>query len=309
MRRTPGRGIWESGSPFSFLGLPKTEESFHRSKGVVVPVPYDGTTTYQSGTREGPRALIAASRELEYFDEETLTEPYREGIFTLNEVEPIIRSPEEMLVKVEQTVGDVLDVGKFPLMVGGEHLLTLGAVRALSSRIGEGWGILHLDAHADLRAEYQGSAVSNACVMRLALSYAPVVSIGIRSLTKEEYDVARHLNSALFFCHELKRDPTLWERVIAALPPKLYVTVDLDVFDSSIMPAVGTPEPGGLDWYEVTGLLRRVFLAREIIGCDIMELKPLAGMVAPDFLAAKLAYKVFAYLFAGRRVRDELGER
>jgi len=291
------------GSPYSFLGLERSEEAFERARVVLIPVPYDGTTTYQAGTREGPRAIILASKELEPFDEETLTEPYLTGIFTLNELDVTVSSPEEMVLRVAKVAGSVMDLGKFPVMIGGEHLMTLGIVKALAEREGTGWGILHIDAHADLRSEYQGSSFSNACVMRLALDYAPIVSVGIRSLTKEEFDFARSRPVPIFFCHDILKNPGLLDKALELLPEKVYVTIDLDAFDPSIMPSVGTPEPGGLGWYDLTGFLRKVFSVKTVLGFDVMELKPIPGLTAPDFLAAKLIYKLIAYLSLSTTVK------
>ncbi|MEJ5300186.1 MAG: agmatinase [Thermodesulforhabdaceae bacterium] len=284
------------GSPYSFLGLEKSEEAFEKARVVLIPVPYDGTTTYQSGTREGPRAIIMASKELEPFDEETLTEPYITGIFTMNELDVTVASPREMVLKVEEVGRTIIQSGKFPVMVGGEHLMSLGMIKALAEEKGTGWSILHIDAHADLRSEYQGSNFSNACVMRLALDYAPVVSVGIRSLTREEFDFARNYPVPIFFCQDFLKDRNSWDKVLELLPEKIYVTIDLDALDPSVMPSVGTPEPGGLGWYELTGFLRKVFSAKTVLGFDVMELRPIPGLTAPDFLAAKLIYKLIAYL-------------
>lgn len=290
-------GILSKGSPYSFLGLEKTPEAFERAKVVILPVPYDGTTTYQSGTREGPRAIIMASRELEPFDEEVFLEPCREGIFTLNELDITVSSPEEMVSRVAEAGREIIRIGKLPVMIGGEHLLTLGMVRALAEEIESSWGILHIDAHADLREHYQGSRFSNACVMRLALNYAPVVSVAIRSLTKEEFDFAKNYPVPIFFCRNFIEDKTLWDRVCEILPEKIYVTIDLDALDPSIMPSVGTPEPGGLGWYDLISFLRKIFLEKIVLGFDVMELRPIPNLTAPDFLAAKLIYKLLAYFF------------
>jgi agmatinase len=297
------RGILSIGSPYSFLGLEKTSEAFDKAQVVILPVPYDGTTTYQAGTREGPRAIIMASRELEPFDEETLTEPYQAGIFTLNEIDVTVSSPEQMVTRVAEAGREVIKTGKLPVMIGGEHLLTLGMIRAIAEEQSGNWGILHIDAHADLRESYQNSPFSNACVMRLALRYAPVVSVAIRSLTKEEFDFARTYPVPIFFCREFMDDRTLWERVASVLPHNVYVTIDLDALDPSIMPSVGTPEPGGLSWHDLTDFLKKIFSEKNILGFDVMELRPIPNLVAPDFLAARLIYKLIAYFIAGRLSR------
>lgn len=288
-------GILSIGSPYSFLGLEKTVEAFNRSRVVILPVPYDGTTTYQSGTREGPRAVIMASRELEPFDEEICIEPYSGGIFTLNELDVTVSSPEEMISRVAEAGLEIIRSGKLPVMVGGEHLLTLGMIKAVSKEVKSGWGILHIDAHADLRESYQGSRFSNACVMRLALDYARVVSVAVRSITKEEFEFAKAYPVPIFFCRDFMENVALQYRVLELLPEKVYVTVDLDALDPSIMPSVGTPEPGGLGWYDLISFLKKVFEIKDVLGFDVMELKPIPNLVAPDFLAAKLIYKLIGY--------------
>ncbi len=280
----------------SFLGLSSSESSLEGARAVLIPVPYDGTTTYRAGTREGPRAILAASRELEPYDEETGIEAYRYGIATLEELPVIVTSPKEMVGSVREVGEAVLEAGKLPVLLGGEHLLSLGMIEAVAGRY-ENFSILHLDAHADLREEYQGSSFSNACVMRHAMEYAPIVQVGIRSLTIEEHRFIRDRNIPCFFAHELHRDPGLFERVLPCLGPNVYISIDLDVLDPAIMPAVGTPEPGGLSWYEVTDLLRTVIRERRVIGLDFMELNPVPQFVAPDFLAARLVYKTLSFIF------------
>ncbi len=280
----------------SFLGLSAAEFTLENARAVLIPVPYDGTTTYRAGTREGPRAILAASKELEPYDEETETEAFRCGIATLEELPVIVTSPREMVDSVCEVGDAVLTTGKLPVLLGGEHLMSLGMIRAVARHYDD-FCILHLDAHSDLRTEYQGSAYSNACIMRCALEYAPIVQVGIRSTTIEEHRFIRDRKIPCFFAHELHRDPGLFERIVEHLGPRVYVSVDLDVFDPSVMPAVGTPEPGGLSWYQVTDLLRAVVKEREVIGLDFMELNPVPQLIAPDFLAARLIYKTLSYVF------------
>ncbi len=285
------------GPHYSFLGLPASENcSFEESRAVIIPVSYDGTTTFRSGTRGGPRAILDASRELELFDEETCTEPFREGIFTLDEVPVTVSSPVDMVERVRETGEFVLNAGKVPVMLGGEHLLSLGMIEALSKRYGN-LSILHLDAHADLKDEYQGSAYSNACVMRRAFNMGKLVQVGIRSLTREEYDFIQEQGIPCFFSYRLRENPELWGDILSQLGANVYVSIDLDVFDPSLMPSVGTPEPGGVGWDDVLSLLKSVALKRNIVGFDIMELMPIPQLVAPDFFAARLVYKLLAYIF------------
>ena len=283
----------------SFLGLRAPEGSFETAEAVIIPAPYDGTTTFRAGTREGPRAVLAASRELEPFDEETCTEAYLRGIATLDELPVTVASPREMVRRVEEAGTMVLGAGKLPVLLGGEHLLSLGMIRAVAA-VHPDVTILHLDAHADLKEEYQESSYSNACIMRRAMEHAPLVQVGIRSLTREEYDLIEERGIPCFFAYRLREDPGLWDRILPCLGPKVYISIDLDVLDPSIMPSVGTPEPGGPGWHEVVSLLKRVIAEREVVGFDVMELLPSPHSVAPDFLAARLIYKLLSYIFARR---------
>ena len=285
-----------SGPHYSFLGLSPSAESLEGARAVIVPVPYDGTTTYRAGTREGPRAILAASRELELFDEETFTEPHRWGIATVGELEVTVASPREMVARVRRVGESVLEAGKLPVLLGGEHLLSLGMIEAVAARFPD-VTILHLDAHGDLRESYQGSPYSNACVMRLAADHGKLVQVGIRAVSKGEVEFLQERNIPCFFAHQLNRNPGLWRDIPDLLGPRVYVSIDLDVFDPSIMPAVGTPEPGGVGWYEVLALLREVARKSHVVGFDVMELLPIPQMVAPDLLAARLVYKFLGYIF------------
>jgi agmatinase len=292
-----GSRLFENLGPHSsFLELRSTEETLARARAVIVPVPYDGTTTYRSGTREGPRAILQASREVEFFDEETGSEAYHQGIVTLGELPVTVSSPKDMVELVREAGEVIFDAGKMPVLLGGEHLLSLGMIEAAAARF-PGMQVLHLDAHADMREEYQGSSYSNACVMRHVVRHAPVVQVGIRALSKEEFEFLQDQKIPCFFAHQLQQDPRLWDEIVSGLNGFVYISIDLDVFDPAIMPAVGTPEPGGLGWYEVLALLRRVSRKCRIVGFDVMELLPIPQIVAPDFLAAKLVYKLLSYIF------------
>ena len=284
------------GPHHSFLGLPPSVEILKSARAVILPVPYEGTTTFKTGTREGPRAILAASRELELFDEETATEAYRFGIATLGELEVTVSSPREMIERVRLAGESILEAGKIPVLLGGEHLLSFGMIEAVSTRFPD-VTVLHLDAHADLREEYQGSRYSNACVMHLAAQHVRLVQAGIRAITREEVEFIGEKQIPCFYAYQLHQSPNLWQEIPRLLGPRVYVSIDLDAFDPGIMPAVGTPEPGGLGWYEVLGLLRDVAERSEIIGFDVMELSPISQMVAPDLLAARLVYKLLTYIF------------
>jgi len=296
LKKMGSRLLENLGPHSSFLGLRSSEEAWAGARAVIVPAPYDGTTTYRTGTREGPRAILHASRELEFFDEETGTEAYRQGIVTLEELPVTVSSPKDMVSLVREVGEAIFIAGKMPVLLGGEHLLSLGMVEAAAERF-PGVKVLHLDAHADLREKYQGSRYSNACVMRHITRHAPIVQVGIRSLSKEELDFIQDRKIPCFFAHQLQQDPGFRDEIVSCLDGFVYISIDLDVFDPSIMPAVGTPEPGGPGWYEVLALLRRVIGKCQIVGFDVMELLPIPQIVAPDFLAARLVYKLLSYIF------------
>ena len=290
------KGLASAAAVASFGGPGAAVSDIEKAKIIVIPVPYDGTTTYISGTRHGPASILRASQHLELFDEETGQEPFRIGVATLDEVEVDASSPRAMVTRVRSLGERVLDSGLFPLMLGGEHLLSLGMIQAIAQRVDD-LSILQLDAHADLRESYQGTNYSNACVMRLASTYAKLVPVGIRSMSIEERLWAQEQQLQIFYAAAIHQQPGWQEQVVARLGPHVYLTIDLDVFDPAVMPAVGTPEPGGLLWYEILELLRLVCKKRNLVGADIMELCPQPGNVAPDFLAAKLAYKLISYRF------------
>lgn len=284
------------GPPRSFLGLPPALSAYATARAAILPVPYDATTSYRAGTRDGARAIIDASRQIELYDADLDREPAEVGLHTLDALEPDFSSPERMVARVRAATARLLDDGKFPLLLGGEHSLTAGAVAACQER----WpdlGVLHLDAHADLRDEYHGTPYSHACVMRRVVERGcPLTSVGIRSLSAEEAAFRRASPAiAAISAAEIARArrgglDALWERVVAGLPEAVYITVDLDVFDPALMAAVGTPEPGGLDWWEVTGLVRRACAGRRVVGADVVELAPAEGPESCAFAAAKLTY-------------------
>ena len=279
----------------NFAALPPEYADYEKARFVLLPVPYDLSASYRPGARGGPGAIIEASRYLELYDEELQAEPYRAGIHTLPALEPLASGPEAMSARVEEIVGQLLAAGKLPILLGGEHSLTIGAVRALS-RQGEKLSVLQLDAHADLREEYEGTPFSHACVGRRIAERARLVQLGVRSLSAAEADYLRHAQVTTVYAHEWLEAAQSAERALAELDDPVYITIDLDVFDPAIMPATGTPEPGGLGWYAVLRLLRRVCRTHRVLGVDLVELAPLPGQVAPDFLAAKLVYKLIGYL-------------
>lgn len=279
--------LLQSLPPFNFCGLEET--SFEKAKVVVLPVPYDSTASYKAGSRDGPHAIIQASRNMELYDEELDCEPARAGIFTLEELEPARGNVEETLRRVKNAIESIISARKFPLMIGGEHSITLGAVRAFQKY--KKISVLHMDAHADMREEYEGSKFSHACVMRRTREICKVVSVGVRSLSEEEATYIKNNKLGVYGVEFKTRE------ILEELSDDVYVSIDMDVFDPSEMSAVGTPEPGGIHWKEVIGLIRTVSKNKNVVGCDVVELCPLAGNTSPDFLTAKLAYKVIGYKF------------
>lgn len=279
--------------PRSFAGIPHQAAPFDEAKVVVLPVPYDSTTEYKTGAREGPQAIIDASQYLELYDAELNREISEVGIFTLPEVQPLMGGPELMVERVYQIAKSLLEKDKFIAMLGGEHLLSLGMVRAYKEKY-PGLSILQLDAHADLRDQYQGTKYSDACVMRRVRELCPVVHVGIRSFSLEEHRFMQQQKIEPFYA-ESSNSPDFAFRVASTLSSQVYVSIDLDVFDPSIMSAVGTPEPGGLSWQQVLELLRVAARNSKIVGFDITELCPREGPPSCAFLAAKLAYKLIGY--------------
>ncbi|RLC35280.1 MAG: agmatinase [Candidatus Nealsonbacteria bacterium] len=265
------------------MGLEKQE--YEKAKVVIFPVPYNSTTYWKSGTKEGPRAIIEASRHIELYDLETKKDPSKEGIFTLEPLEPSKNSPQETLARIKSVMDKLLADGKFPIMLGGEHSITLGAIQAFKEKFID-FSVLQIDAHSDLRDEFEGTKYHHASVMKRVKDLGiSTTQVGIRSVSEGE-----ELEN-VFFTPDLPVD-----KIVSTLKKNVYLTFDLDAFDPSIMPSVGTPEPGGLGWYEVLNLIREVSKKRKIIGADVVELDPIPGLVAPDFLAAKLVYKIISYI-------------
>ncbi len=262
----------------------------------VLPVPYDFSTTYQGGTRWGPRAILSASQNMELWDDE-LGATYRAGIHTLPEVEPTALGPEAMAARVEQAVDWILERGKLPVILGGEHSITAGAVRAAARRF-PGLSVLQFDAHADMRERYLDSPYSHACVMRRVRESVPAASVGIRSCSEEEAEYLRQHPVPVWSTRAFRALRGDWQGILGSLTGSVFVTFDLDAFDPGVLPATGTPEPGGLDWYEAVDLLRAVAAHSRIVGFDVVELAPIPGQVASDFLAARLVYRLIGLALA-----------
>jgi agmatinase len=288
----------------SFLGIPAPDTPPERARAAVLPIPYDLTTSYQPGARRGPIAILEASTHLETYDEELGRETWQDvGVVTLPAVVPDTSGPAATMARIEAVASGVVDGERFLIGLGGEHSVTAPLVRAVRRRHSR-LGVLQLDAHGDLRDAFEGSPYNHACVMhRLLDDGVPIAQVGVRSITAEERALIRERGICTVFAAEAVGTPVeSWVgRVLDALPEEVYVTVDLDAFDPAIMPATGTPEPGGLDWYRALAVLRAVARERRIVGFDVVELAPIAGLVAPDFLAAKLVYRLLGYAFPAAR--------
>ncbi len=281
---------WPSALPMNFGGLEPEFSSLEKARAVVLPVPYDFSTTYQGGTRWGPRAILTASQNMELWDDE-IGATYRSGIHTLSEVEPTAEGPEAMARRVEQATAWILERDKLPVVLGGEHSITAGTVRATYKKYPK-LSVLQLDAHADMRDRYLGSTYSHACVMRRVREMVPATSVGIRSLSQEEAEHLRLHPASIWSTRQFRALRGDFTQIFSMLSDDVFVTFDLDALDPGILPGTGTPEPGGLDWYEAVDLLAAVSSRKRIVGFDVVELAPLPGQVTSDFLAARLTYRL-----------------
>jgi len=283
-----------------FGGTTPTTADFDSARVVIFPIPFDRTTSYVPGTRTGPHEILVASSHMELWDEETQTDVHSIGIYTLPEIEFPFATMEEVVAELRRVASEIIARGKFPVFLGGEHSITPPLVAAVAEKY-PNLSVLQLDAHADLRRDYMGTPHSHACAMRRTLEYARTTQVGIRSLSTEEAADIPSLNTTIFYDYNMRQDANWMDRVVDTLTENVYITIDVDGFDPAIMPATGTPEPGGLSWYEGLALLRKVIEKRNVVGWDIVELSPMGGNVAPNFLCAKLIYKMLAYKF-GKKV-------
>jgi agmatinase len=282
--------------PLSFGGTLPEPATFDAAQAVILPIPLESTTSYIGGTKHGPREILIASTHLELWDEEMNADVHGHGIFTLPEMELPFDDMGEMMAEIRRVVTEIVERGKFPFVLGGEHSITSPVVAALSAKHPK-LTVLQIDAHADLRDTYMGTRHNHACAMRRVLDFARCTQVGIRSLSTEEARAIPALNTKVFFDVTMRNDANWIDRVVESLGETVYITIDCDGMDPAIMPAVGTPEPGGLSWMEMLGLLRAVITKRRVVGCDLVELCPIPGMVAPNFLCAKLIYKILTYQF------------
>jgi len=284
--------------PDNFLGLEPRNSDYKTAGFAVLPIPYDATASFLSGTRHGPSAIITASQQVDLFDEELEAEYYKVGIATLDPIAPERTGPESMHQAIFKTARRVVKDGKFLFGLGGDHSVTSGLVRAVMTRHKK-LSVLQLDAHLDLRDSYEGSKYSHASVMRRVFDYgATIVPVGIRNTAAEESRFLKRSGVVPVTVKQTLYDDDWIDRVLDALGDKVYVTLDIDGFDPAYAPGTGTPEPGGMDWHQVTALLRLVAAEKTVVAADIVEVMPIPGQVVTEYLAARLAYKLICYVQA-----------
>ncbi len=277
----------------TFADIPAEFAQYDSTQVILLPVPYDGTSTYGKGADKGPDALLDAATNVELYDIETDSEVYQKGIYLAPAVTED-RSPEQMVDAVEKEVTHYINEGKYVTLLGGEHSISIGSIRAFRKAYPD-LTVLQIDAHSDLRPEYHGSACNHACALHEASKTCNLVQVGIRSMDSVELPFLN--KEKLFTSYRIRAEKDWMQQVVDQIGPKVYITIDLDAFDPAIMPSTGTPEPGGLFWNETLDLLKMVFRNSEVVGFDIVELAPMEGLSAPDFMAAKLYYKLLSYQF------------
>jgi agmatinase len=290
-------------APRQFGGVLPDACTAEDAAALILPVPFDRTTSYVNGTRYGPSALLAASAQVELWDEEVGVDVHGRGIFTLPELDLSNFALDEAMAEIRRVGDALIETRKFLVTIGGEHSITSPLVAAAAARH-RNLTVLQVDAHADLRRAYLGQRHSHASAMRRTLEHAPVVQVGIRNISAEEVDEVPRLSTQIFYDWNMRDDPEWIARVVSALSEDVYITIDLDGLDPAFMPAVGTAEPGGLSWRELMRLLRRTFEARQVVACDVVELCPIPGMESPNFIAARLVYKLLTYKFGLRRTTE-----
>ena len=294
--------------PHNFLSLPQERSSLEAAKVALIPVPYDSTTSFKSGSRDGPEAMITASYGLEDYDFELELDVSEIGIHTTGALEPHMAGPGPMTERIKGVVASYIGMGKTVGLLGGEHSITIGSVQAHVEAY-PGLSVLYLDAHADLRDEYMGTPFGHASAARRAYECCPIALAGVRSLCQEEHDFIRENNIPVWYWDAssdsgapASSDCGAPDSLLDSLSDTVYVSVDLDVLDPALMPAVGTPEPGGMAWHQLVSLLGKVAESRRIVGFDVCELAPADGPPACSYAAAKLVYKLVAYACGGKQV-------
>ena len=290
----------------NFLGIPPEENTLEKSRGVILPVPYERTVSYGAGTRNGPGAILEASHYVELYDDELDEEVYRVGIHTLPSWLPDDMEPAAAVEELEKMAASLIAPGRFLLTLGGEHSIAPAPIRAHYARHPK-MSVLHFDAHGDLRDTYEGQKNSHACAAHRWVELGiPSVHVGIRSISREEVDYVRKTGTLIISNREMHRSNAWMERALARLTEEVYVTFDVDFFDGSLVPGTGTPEPGGGTYDQALAILRRVASERKIVGADVVEHAPLPGNRAPDFLVAKLCYKLLGYAFFPDKARNPI---
>ncbi len=277
-----------------FGDIPAEYSSEKDSKIIILPIPYDGTSTWVKGSDKGPEALLDASANMELYDIETETEVYLKGIYTAPAITED-KSPEAMVEAAEKETLKFLEQGKFVVTIGGEHSVSIGPIQAYAKKF-KNLSVIQLDAHADLRDSYHGSKNNHACVMARAQDLCPIVQVGIRSMDVGEKERADRSN--IFWAHQISDNDNWMDKAIDLLTDDVYLTIDLDGFDPSILPSTGTPEPGGLQWYPTLKFLKKLIERKNLVGFDVVELCPNPEEKSSDFLATKLLYKILSYKFA-----------
>lgn len=286
--------------PRNFLGLPAEDAHPERAAVLILPVPYEATTSYLGGARNGPQAILDASRAVELYDHELDDEPYLIGVATLPEVHLTAAGPEAAMAELRRAYAGVAHRGRLVIMLGGEHSISGPPILEHAARLRKKHrtlSVLQLDAHGDLRETWEGTRYSHACVMRRVVDQVNLVQVGIRAIDAAERRLMRRRKDSIttIFAEEVAAGEQWIDRALRALGDDVYLTIDVDYFDPSLVPSTGTPEPGGGTWYPTMRLLERVFKEKRVVAADVVELAPIPGMAAPDFFVAKLVYRLIGY--------------
>lgn len=284
----------------NYAGIPDQFAQLETAKVILIPVPYDGTSTWGKGADKGPEAFLNASENMELYDIETATEPYQQGVYLADAITEN-SSPEAMVNEVHKITKNYIKRNKFVTLFGGEHSVSIGTIRAFNECF-DNLTVLHIDAHADLRESYEGTKYNHACAVHEASQQTNLIQVGIRSMDSIEKTFMDEEKT--FFAHDMANDEYWTDKVVDLMTENVFITFDLDAFDPSILPSTGTPEPGGLFWYETLEFLKQVFEEKNVVGFDIVELCPNKVDKSSDFLAAKLYYKMLSYKFMEESVND-----